>query len=344
MGRYPFVAYAQRYVEENKAYFAETTMTECDRKLRYLGRIFMTLRQQNRTDTDNPTKMGEKEIREFLWWMRKEANEGQGLDPLTQESYLKNLGRLLIWCGNPILEQMKQRNLIPYGHIKKEIRQLSEQDVWQIVKAAHNISGWRGQIARFLMVLYPYTGLRPSELRRQSIKHVDRRSWTITVTHPKGEGKYGTKRTIPIAPQARPHLMSFLEARRRYLLENGVKEADCDLLIPRIEDGKVLLYSSNAFEKLKRDVEALAGVKFRLKDFRPTFAQMLKDRDVPIEAVSKLMGHCTTLTTERYYARIKDTAAFDLVNKAWGNAQESPILGHEKKSAIEPKGSLPGYA
>jgi hypothetical protein len=71
---------------------------------------------------------------------------------------------------------------------------------------------------------------------------------------------------------------------------------------------------------------------------------MLKDYNVPIEAVSEMLGHSSTLTTEKHYARMRNDAAFDLVNRALGEPQVPTVPEHEKKPVIEPKGSVPGYA
>ena len=66
------------------------------------------------------------------------------------------------------------------------------------------------------------------------------------------------------------------------------------------------------------EIERMAGVRFKIKDFRPTFAQLNKDRNVGIEAVSKMLRHRTTRTTELFYARIRDEKAFAEAERAWG--------------------------
>lgn len=69
--------------------------------------------------------------------------------------------------------------------------------------------------------------------------------------------------------------------------------------------------------KLKGELERRSGVRFSLKTFRATFAQMAKDRGVQIEAVSRALRHSNNRTTEQYYARIRDDDAFAELERAF---------------------------
>jgi len=84
-------------------------------------------------------------------------------------------------------------------------------------------------------------------------------------------------------------------------------------------------------------VEHVAGTKFKLKELRTSFGQILKDRGVSIESISKVMGHSTTKTTELYYARIRDISAFSEINDVWVRNNDT-----NEKKRIEK--TLDGYA
>ncbi|MFA5787900.1 MAG: hypothetical protein WDA71_13135 [Actinomycetota bacterium] len=71
------------------------------------------------------------------------------------------------------------------------------------------------------------------------------------------------------------------------------------------------------FAKLKGRLERESGVQFHLKTFRSTFAQMAKDRNVSIEAVSRALGHRTTRTTEIYYGRMRTESALAEFERAF---------------------------
>jgi integrase/recombinase XerD len=140
--------------------------------------------------------------------------------------------------------------------------------------------------------------------------------WVIKVSNPKGKNRYGVERTVPIPTPARLYVMDYLQQRDEFLRQHNLSE--CEQLIPRANaKGEAHYYSSNHFRKLKGEVQRLSGIDFRLKDFRSTYAQLLKDKGLAIEKVSKVLGHSSTETTERFYARIKDVSIFDEINDLW---------------------------
>lgn len=100
--------------------------------------------------------------------------------------------------------------------------------------------------------------------------------------------------------------LDFLVERETYL-----QGRSCDALIPyhRI-GGDIGPWSGAMLRMLKAEIEEKSGVRFHLKTFRATFAQMAKDAGVSIEAVGRAMRHKTTKTTERFYARIRADDAF----------------------------------
>ena len=74
--------------------------------------------------------------------------------------------------------------------------------------------------------------------------------------------------------------------------------------------------------KLKRKLAERSGVRFSIKTFRTTFAQLAKDHGASIEAVSKALRHRSTKTTEAYYARIRAEDAFADLERAF----ERPVV------------------
>jgi integrase len=56
----------------------------------------------------------------------------------------------------------------------------------------------------------------------------------------------------------------------------------------------------------------LSGIDFKLKTYRPTFLALILERNADkLPTASRVMGHASTLTTERYYGRIKASTAAD---------------------------------
>src|SRR2546427_562115 len=152
----------------------------------------------------------------------------------------------------------------------------------------------------------PACGLRRREMRLARLADLDLQRWRIRVIHPKGEGAWASDDVAPILPSARQAVLDFLEERKAFL-----GDAAHEALIPvRWADGTLGYWSDAPFGKLKAELEHRSGVRFSLKMFRSTFAQVAKDYGVDIESVSKALRHKTTKTTETYYARIRADDAF----------------------------------
>ncbi len=146
---------------------------------------------------------------------------------------------------------------------------------------------------RFIVAIYPATGLRPSELRLARIEDLNLKDMTFMVRHPKGEGSYGEKRVVSIMPQAEEATREFIAERREHLQAKGVKESK--YLIPNISGDKDAPYSSNHFRKLKKELQEATGIDFKLKDFRSTFASLTVQKDPNLmPLVSKQLGHSST--------------------------------------------------
>ena len=101
--------------------------------------------------------------------------------------------------GNDVVSKMVSRRQIRVPkEVPPEVRCLSKETVHYIHEMTHTMDDWKGVVARFITLAYPYTGLRPSELRTMKYKDVDMDSWTLRVSHPKGDGIYGKKRRMGI--------------------------------------------------------------------------------------------------------------------------------------------------
>lgn len=111
-------------------------------------------------------------------------------------------------------------------------------------------------------------------------------------------------------------------------------------LIPNLRFKKPGFYSSNHFRKLKRDIEEVAGIEFKIKDFRPTFAQRIVDRDPSLlPDVSAVLGHSNIATTQKYYAQIRRGTALHRIESAWNDFQ----CAEDKKNLIESEKLLSGF-
>lgn len=325
MGRYPFIPCAQAFLEAIKPYYAASTHRIITRAMRSIGRAFSELRGAGKVSTTNPRKMTQADIEAYLQWMKeRKTRNGIGLKPATQANYLAYLAELLLQVENPVMVRMRALHYVRFPQkISPEIRTLSEANVEQIRSVLKSMPGWDGEVARFMVAMYAYSGLRRSELRRARLQDLDIDQWKILVAHPKGETRYAPEGTAPILPPARQTVLDFLKAREEYLHEDEdclhededrLHEhdvAECEPLVPRIyTSGKVDYWTDGMWGGLKDKAQRHAGIPFRVQYLRATFGQMAKDRGASIESVSRALRHKTTKTTELYYARIRSEDAF----------------------------------
>lgn len=319
MGRFPFITETKRYLVDIRHYYQPTTWNEIDRKLRHLARVFDDLRARGLVATTNPRKISESDVAAFLGYMKERR-----LDVATQHKYVSYLQALLEWAGNPIVRLMRLRKRFRIVVPPKPLHPIAEDRLARIRAAADAVDGWPGDVMRFVIGVVPFCGLRPGEFRRLRLVDLDTVRWQFVVSSPKGVDKWAPGgddgERAPILPPGRQPTLDFLAARDAYLRSRGLDPARVEPLIPYVSPRTKLVHvwNESVLSRLKcRAIEDVVGFRFQLRDLRPTFAQANKDRGVGIEAVSKALRHRTTRTTELYYTRIRNDAAFAELERAW---------------------------
>jgi len=78
------------------------------------------------------------------------------------------------------------------------------------------------------------------------------------------------------------------------------------------------------------------AISFHIKDFRATFCQQSIDRGASTSAVSVMMGHSSTKTTETYYGRMRTEKALADINAAWSEGPEAVRAEGPKAPPKEP--------
>jgi integrase len=80
------------------------------------------------------------------------------------------------------------------------------------------------------------------------------------------------------------------------------------------------LYSMNHFNRMKRELEKLAGVKFTIKELRASSATMMTDLDQNVfNSVSGQLRHKDERTSQRWYVKINRSRAGRSLEDAWKN-------------------------
>ena len=345
--KYPFRTIMARYLEKREVQVGKSTLANERRMLAHLIGEIESGAVKNLT-SKNPYNMSKKDVRAIIDHLR-----GRDLENETIERYLRYLNSLLVHCDNHALEELKQEapHLFP-KRARKPIHYLTEKQVRMLIDTAQGMKGWNGAVTRLMTVLYPGTGLRVSELLLAHMEDLDTSTWTMKVRDPKGKGSYGQKRTVTVMPPFRSGVLAYLEERRKHLEELGM---DSVYLIPALVDGKDVPYSTNHLRELKRELEKASGIKFKLKDFRATFASLTVQMDPNLlPDVSKQLGHSSVVVTETFYAATKADDSGRRLEEAWmqkaemtdsvEKSQKDEDTKRSKPVLIKPEKYMSGYA
>ncbi|MBN2814390.1 MAG: site-specific integrase [Bacteroidales bacterium] len=211
------------------------------------------------------------------------------LRPNTALTYHKHLKKVL---NTAIAMNLLSRN--PYGSFKVSRNEthrdyLTIQELEQIKNKEINIL--RMEIIRDVFVFACHTGLGYAELSKLSGNHIqqanDGEKWIII-----DRNKTDIRCRIPLLPQA-------INILRKY--ENFPLNRNKGKLLP--------VHSNQKMNEYLKELADICGIKKNLSMHvaRHTFATSVTlGNGVPIETVSKMLGH-TSLKTTQIYARIVDS-------------------------------------
>lgn len=314
LSRQPFIEASHRYLSEIVGLKA-TTKDGIHKRYQVIGHDLWKLRKAEagkpRVATTNPVDMSEDDIRVLAYYW-----EQRGLSSGYRRKLLTDLEAILAWSDNGALTKMrKSRTFRMPKAVDKAIMLPSPEQRELIRRAAESIEGWNGSVARFIVNVYPATGLRFNELRTAKVTDIEQSLKQMVVSNPKGNGSWAGADMAPILPSARQAFEDYLAERKAYL--NG---AETDILIPLVHwDGRIAEFSMTHYRRIKWMVQERSGVQFKIKDFRAIFIQDCIDRGIELQAVSKAARHATTKTTELFYGRIRTCQAFNAIDRAFSN-------------------------
>lgn len=335
MGRYPFLTWVNKYLLIRGPTYAKSTAKELDRRYRRMERVLKMLVEDGKVSSTNPEKMSAEDILSYVNFLKTE-----GLKENSISHNLSALNDLLSYAKNPAV--LTFRVEYPFAIPKHRIIRLPdmEKDLFQkIVQNANRVneSDWKRLKAYALVVLALGTGMRNKELRLCQINDVFIDDMTIRAAHVKGEETYGHARDIAIRPEALEILKKYLKARNKIVAEKSPGNL---ALFPALWTKGNGFLSTNSIEKLKRIVELETDSRFDLRMCRRTYVQTAIDEGVRTEAVSRLAGHSTTKTTEKFYGRVRQDVAIREAQTVWQMPKSHPDV---KTPKIDSRYEVTGY-
>ena len=311
MGRHPFKEYADKYMESVRGVYAEETWKNRARRYNRMNNKLIELKEAGKITTTSPKSMTPEDVRVYILYCK----ERQSPADLVHE--VNALRKILNFADNHAVEVCLNHNpgLKPTfkGNRRKNV--MSDEVYGMILEKSKTIdpTDFNKVRAYTLVLMCINTGTRNKEIRFAEVRDLDTTSWLFDIIHVKGEATYGQPREVPIPPEIRQLILTYLLARQKWMVDNSVKS---QALFPSKDSDSGFL-SGNAIRKIKEVVEADLGIEFDLRECRRTFGQRYLDSDLDIESVSVLMGHASTKTTESFYSRKRLTKAVESAKRTW---------------------------
>ncbi|WP_400207782.1 tyrosine-type recombinase/integrase [Methanomethylophilus alvi] len=306
MGRDPFKEHWTSYLGMCVGTYADKTIEVTRRRFRGLERIVRTKYEEGELSTQNPKHFTAEDSLIIYTELGEENPETKkARQPVTVSKYMNDLRNLCLSLDNCCVDVMHKR--YPYTRKKIKHTRLECMDVETMEKIAQrtaNIDDDDFTMLRSYAVAGTYLGAGTRTLKLQHIKvcnvHLDHDIPHIFLEVVKGGDTYGEDRYAPMIPMFYPVLKRYMVARQKYLDDHGLES---DLLFFRLSDGVML--TDKSVRKVRSIANTGMGMDFSGMDCRRSYGQYWKDLSVPIEDISRYMGHASTKTTERYCARIR---------------------------------------
>ena len=308
LGRLPFAAieaprlaeFAERYLEEDTAHLAPTTLSDRRGYLAPDGRLLAGLGARRLSE------IGVRELRE--WWNAEDFGRPGKRAVVTGRNYLDVLSGIFVYAReldlaetNPVDEfrkTLRRRTRTQRGRASSDAgRDLSPIDQPAEIEKLVTYARTEGLEAYVYTLLGLDAGLRRGEalgLRWGAIvwgRDDDDPARALLVSESRSRGgapgptKSGRSRCVALSTRLRGGLLGLRRLRERppadeAVLRSGFHRREWARIIDHAEIGRR-----------------------RFKDLRDTFGSQLVSAGVPLAYVSRQLGHVDVATTARHYAR-----------------------------------------
>lgn len=315
MSRYPFRECFKKVLRENVGYLAESTLEVTERRYNRMEREFTLLLHDGKVSTLNPKKFSVADIRAYHEFRKSVLNDkGEKISSVSMSHDFNDLRKLCSYFGNDCVVKFRDRcPALTHSRGRSRYPPLMDGEMKAICERGIQVKDFKLLRSYAVVALYLGGGLRTVEVQNSKVCNLnleDLESPTIYLDVVKGSGSYGENRIIPLIPQFVPIISFYLEQRQTFLeLNNAISE--------------YVFFSLDKYEKItdksiryiRRKAEEDCSLKFDGRKCRRTYAQYLKDIDIDIEQISVALGHSSTMTTERFYARQKQDTAVSNIAK-----------------------------
>ena len=306
--------------------YATSTLEVRRRELMRLAAIVEDLDSEGLLSTQDPALMSIDDIKAIAVALREHGT--------SSNTRTHALGRLRLLCrffGNPAVDNARARYPMLFPPKREtKLNVLASDEVRKVLELAEMEHAWRELRAYASVVIALCTGARPQEVRMLRDSDFDLEAGTLHIVHVKGEGEYGEPRTVPIMPKGVPVIARYIDELHARGLNGWL-----------FQNSKGVPVSGQTQRVWRRIVVDSTGVELDHRILRRTYGQMLEDLGVSEEHVSVLLGHASTATTARYYARVREGAAIAAAREAWEKKERSRTEETEMDWRMDALGKIP---
>ncbi|MCL2606949.1 MAG: site-specific integrase [Methanomassiliicoccaceae archaeon] len=268
-----------------------------------MAKDFEALRKADKVTTMDPAQLTAEDVKEYFLMLK-----GRGLSAKGLSHNISALKVLCFYHGNAAVDVCRAKYPIIKTRLPTHRLPTTPLTILSEILDKGNECQSYERIRNYSVVVCAYcAGMRPVEIQHARIENLNTSDGVIYIDVVKGQGSYGEPRYIPIHPEG-------IEILKKYVHLRNIKFGSKGYLFTSA--GR-RYFSTNALRFFKTRVENEVSHKFDFREGRRTFGQMLIDEGVSVEDVAVIMGHRTSRTTEKYYARRTQKSAMSNILKLW---------------------------
>lgn len=239
-----------------------------------------------------------------------------GLQPQSVVSMYKMVSAFFNWC---VSEGYWEENLMKKIETpkvpKKVLKGFNADDIYSMIEA-FSYKNYQEARNKAIIAMLADCGLRAMEIRTLPYENVGEMSILVY-------GKGNKERTAYISPALKKVLMKYERIRKEYVKDKILKEDTYFLSY----QGRGLSHVS--LDKVIKEAGERTGVKGKRispHTFRHYFALTSLMNGIDIYSLSRLLGHTSILTTQRYLESLTDETLSERANSS------SPLMNMGRQS------------
>ena len=226
---------------------------------------------------------------------------------LISEKYAKETVRLIKSILREVLNWLCQKNIVKFNGkqafpiIRKDTRDkllstYSEQEIKKILDVIDNSNSY-GKCAYLVISILAYYGLRVGDIINLKFENIDFENNCIKIT----QRKTSKELVLPLIDEVKFPLLDYLKNGRNH-------SVDEEYILSTMYAPYTKFNNTSSIHRMITKTMKIAGVNFENKHHGPhalrhSLATNMINNNVPISAISNVLGHSSTKTTNIYITR-----------------------------------------